>query len=448
VLSWSCQRLDQDAARAFGLLGHHPGPDFDGYAAAALTGTTHAGACLLLDQLASAYLIQPAAQGRYGMHDLLRAYARDRNASDEPRRAALSRLFDYYLLTASAAADTLFAARWQEPRRPPSGARAPLTGSQQSARAWLDAELGNLLAAIAVMADDGWPGQAVRLAAAVFPYLESFGRTCEAISAQRQAIRASRVADDNAGQAAALGNLGYIFLMQGRYQPAASHFQRAITLFRETGDRKGEATALGNLAVIDRRLGRYEQAARRQLQALVLYRQVGDQWGEALTLTRLGGVHRRLGHFCEAENHLRQALALSRLAGDPTGEAEALTRLGVVELDLGRARQALDHHQRAAALFRHNKAPRGEAEALNGLGEAYLALGRPQETLRHHAAACELTEQAGGLNERARAHHGLAKAHQAVGSQEQARCHFGTAMNLYAQLGAPEAEQIRVQLLG
>ena len=38
VFSWSVRHLDDEAARAFRLLGLHPGADFDAYAAAALTG--------------------------------------------------------------------------------------------------------------------------------------------------------------------------------------------------------------------------------------------------------------------------------------------------------------------------------------------------------------------------------------------------------------------------
>ena len=40
VFSWSYRHLDASTARAFRLLGLHPGPDFDSYAAAALTGTS------------------------------------------------------------------------------------------------------------------------------------------------------------------------------------------------------------------------------------------------------------------------------------------------------------------------------------------------------------------------------------------------------------------------
>jgi hypothetical protein len=80
VFSWSYRHLPAQAARAFRLLGLYPGSDLDPQAAAALTDTSVDGARQLLDLLARAHLIQPARRhasdtSRYGMHDLLRAYA-------------------------------------------------------------------------------------------------------------------------------------------------------------------------------------------------------------------------------------------------------------------------------------------------------------------------------------------------------------------------------------
>ena len=87
----------------------HPGPTFDRYAAAALTGTTLPQAGQLLNQLAHAHLIQPTAPGRHGLHDLVRSYARELAAGDgaDEGRAALARLFDYYLHTAGTAMNQL-----------------------------------------------------------------------------------------------------------------------------------------------------------------------------------------------------------------------------------------------------------------------------------------------------------------------------------------------------
>jgi DNA-binding SARP family transcriptional activator len=96
VFSWSYRHLGAPAARAFRLAGLHPGPDLDSYAAAALTGSTVEQADRVLDVLARAHLILAARPGRYGMHDLLRAYALELAAvhdGEGEQQAALTRLF-------------------------------------------------------------------------------------------------------------------------------------------------------------------------------------------------------------------------------------------------------------------------------------------------------------------------------------------------------------------
>jgi len=148
VFSWSYLHLPAEVARAFRLLGLHPGPDFDLYAAAALTDTSGKRAQRLLDLLARAHLVQPASPGRYGMHDLLRAYATHLVAgedSEAERQAASTRLFDHYLATAAAAMDTLVPAeQHRRPRVPPTGTPSPLVADPPEARAWLDVERATL----------------------------------------------------------------------------------------------------------------------------------------------------------------------------------------------------------------------------------------------------------------------------------------------------------------
>jgi hypothetical protein len=75
VLSWSIQHVPPDAAHLFQVLGTHPGPDWDARTAAALarTGLDHARRALEL--LARANLLHRTGRFRFGMHDLLRAYA-------------------------------------------------------------------------------------------------------------------------------------------------------------------------------------------------------------------------------------------------------------------------------------------------------------------------------------------------------------------------------------
>jgi DNA-binding MarR family transcriptional regulator len=148
VLSWSYRNLEPEQARTFRLLGLHPGRDFDPVSAAVLIDTTPARVRRLLDSMVRAHLLERTAVGRYQMHDLLRVYAADlasQEESEESQQAALERLFDFFLHTASLAMDILFP---QERDRRPTlpadgGSPAHLVDDAQAVR-WLEAERATL----------------------------------------------------------------------------------------------------------------------------------------------------------------------------------------------------------------------------------------------------------------------------------------------------------------
>src|SRR6202035_6108709 len=73
--SWSADKLSDQSARMFRLLGLHYGPDISAAAAASLAAVTPAAARTALAELTRASLLTEDAAGRVGCHDLLRAYA-------------------------------------------------------------------------------------------------------------------------------------------------------------------------------------------------------------------------------------------------------------------------------------------------------------------------------------------------------------------------------------
>jgi tetratricopeptide (TPR) repeat protein/DNA-binding XRE family transcriptional regulator len=490
VFSWSYRNLDAITARTFRLLGLHPGSDVDARAAAALAGTTVPLLGPVLDMLVRAHLLQFADPGRYRMHDLLRTYARELAAAsdtEDAQQAALTRLFDHYLCTAAAAMNVLFPS--ERHRRPDVGAvrvAIPRLADADAARAWLDAERANLVAAAAHAASHGWPGHVIGLAATLFRYLESAGhypdivainthasraardtgdraaeaealnnltivdlqqgRYTQAIGQLEQALALYRETSNQAGEARALGNLGIVLYQQGRYAQAIGYQQQALKLRRARRDRAGEANTLNNLGIIDLRQGRYAQAAGHLGQAMALYREIGDRDGEAYALSNLGDVNARQGSHRRAARHLERALALFRKASDPVGEANALTNLGTLSLLRGRYPQAGDHYRKAVNLSRKIGDQSSQAEALNGLGETLLATGRAGDARAEYDIALRLADQIGDKYQQARAYDGLARAHHAVGRSGQARSHWRKALTLYADLGTPEADQVRSRL--
>jgi tetratricopeptide (TPR) repeat protein len=490
VFSWSCRHLDADAARAFRLAGLHPGPDLEPYAVAALTGAALPQARRVLDALARAHLMSPAGPGRYGMHDLLRAYARELSAtvdSAQEQHAALTRLFDHYLHTAAAAMDILFpATSYVRPRIPRPDTPVPPLPGPAVARQWLDDERPALVAAAAHTAVHGWPGHATRLATTLSRYLTDGGHIPEAVTVFGHALGAARRTGDRAAEATTLNQIGNVDLEQGRYQQAGDHYRQALALYRAAGDRAGEARPLGNIGIVEMELGRCEQAARYQQEAAAIFRDSGDRLGEARALGNLGEARHLQGRYQEAADYCQRCVDLSREVGDRLVEAWALASLGIADLRLGRCQHAARCLQRAIAMLREMGDRRGEAESLVRLGEVYLGLGRYEhaagnfeqalaisreishrvveaEALNglgdvffrageagkaraHHTAALRLASEAGVPLEQARAHSGLARTCQADGNARQARHHWQQALARYAAIGAPEAREIRDHL--
>jgi len=483
VFSWSLRSLPVAAARTFRLLGLHPGPDFDAYAAAALAGLDVAVARRALRDLARAHLVDPAGEGRYSMHDLLHAYAAGLAAeSGDDRGVAWRRLRDHYLAAAVTAANVLYP---EEAARHPRVARpvtpAPDLTSRGAARDWLDAERACLVAVSA----RGGPRYSVPLAGALFRYLLG-GHYQEALAVHGHARNDARAAGDPAGeavallgsgtvhsrlcrhreattdltdalelfervgdavgQARALGNLGAVEQRSGRHPEAIAFHERARASFRRAGDLLGEARAVNNLGEIEVRLGHYPAAAQWHREALALHERTGDQTGLAAALTNLGEIEEKLGNFAAAAEHQLRALDVFRGIGHRSGEAWAMDGIGVAYTGLGRPHDAPAYHESALDLFREIGERDGEASALNGLGEAARAAGRPAEAGAQHTAALTVATEADVPDQLARAHLGLGRSWSELGRPEPARSHLHRALDGYAALGRPEVDDVRVAL--
>ena len=529
VFSWSYHRLPEPAAGLFRLLGLHPGRDLDGYAAAALAATDLPRTGQLVDVLVRAHLVERTPTGRLRMHDLLRAYAAEL-AGTEPapaRRAARARLLDQYLATASAAMDTLSPA--EHHRRPqvpvPDTPLAPV-GEPAAARAWLAAELPNLVATATHATAEGWPGYAGRLAVTLSYHLENgghytealaiygdalaaargqdvaaeadahhrignimvnlgrhadaaehyqralrlrrelgdaamvgrtlnnlgnlyqrWGRHAEAAEAFQEALASQRALGDRYGEAVVLCNLGDHYVSSGGpYRQALAYYERAVGLCREVDDRSGEGTTLACIAHLFTRFGRYGEAAEAAVRGLSLVREVGDRYGECYARGALGLARLGLGYGEQARADVTAALRLARAIDDRMAEWDTLAALGRVCLRTGRSGDALEHFRGALALARRSGYRSREVSSLNGIGEALRATGDPAEAAVHHATALRLAREQANVDQEARALDGLGHVRYQAGQPELAREHWRAALDRYAELGVPEADEVRRRL--
>jgi DNA-binding SARP family transcriptional activator len=195
----SYQQLPPHAARAFRLLGLHPGPDITGPAAASLTGQPPRQAQDSLHQLVEAHLLTQDQPGRYTVHDLLRCYAQqqaDQYETPASRRAARHRLLDHYLQTAYTAMTLITNGRHHFTMPAPShGVHPEQIHHADHAHAWFEADKQVLLAVLVQADQTAPPGHIWRLAAAIGSILNWRDRSREAIQVLDVGLRAAPAAN-------------------------------------------------------------------------------------------------------------------------------------------------------------------------------------------------------------------------------------------------------------
>jgi tetratricopeptide (TPR) repeat protein/transcriptional regulator with XRE-family HTH domain len=485
----SYAELTPQQQRLFRYLGLVPGPSFDGYAAAALAGTSFDQASRHLEELYSQHLVGEPAPGRFQLHDLLREHARSL-AADDPADsdAATGRLLDYYLHTALEA-DRLVPA-WDTAyrQRPVVGFRGdvpdlPMLGN---AAGWLEAERPNLHAAADHASASGRHLHAVHIPAAMAGFLRERGHWDQATALQETALTAAQRAGDRAGQAGALHELGLMRTITGDYpaavvglaqavalyadigDPAGQAFalcqlgivqswtgdypgtiagnERALTLARTCGDQRAEACALQSLGYVQQAIGDYAASAASLAAALDLYLSLGHRLGVAETLSNLGVLQTATGDYTAAGTSSHQALKIFRELGDRPQQAWVLNDLGVMQRLTGEYAAAAISHQQALDLWADLGNRLGQAEALNGLGELALRTSAASQARDQHTKALAMARVLGAAPEEARALEGLGNSHLHDGNPGQAAVYLRQALAIYQRIGTPAALRIRENL--
>ncbi|WP_307795763.1 tetratricopeptide repeat protein [Amycolatopsis sp. 195334CR] len=510
VFSWSYGHLPLDAARMFRLWGLHPGRALTVDAAAALAGTSLHEAQRLIDVLVRAHLAEELRPGRYQLHDLLRVYAAELAEDDRDALTRLFDHYVAAAALAMdldspqekhlrPEAPPLRFPDW----RPPNAQEWLETergnllavASHATRHGW--PEHVRLLSGILWKYLDlgGYHEDALMLHTHASAFAEAgertdpltliglgywrVGRSKEALSYLEEALAAARESGNRNTESYVLNTLGLVCRALGRFTDALAYLEQALELARETGDRNSEGLVLVVLGAACRGMGRYRDAARYLELALAAARETGDRTSEgyvrvnlgdvlsaqgkheqavssleeglalfAETGTRtsegyalgiLGGALRSLGRYDDALERLDQALAVSRETGGRVNEGVALKHYGDVHRELGRHDEAARCLGEALAIAREC-ADRGvESRVLTSLGSLAITRGESAEATRFFRDALEIAVETGCTGDQAYAHRGLGDA---TGERE----HWERALALFAEMGVPEADEVRTRL--
>ncbi len=371
----SLQQLDTAQRRVFRLLGVLPGDGFDAAAASALADLPPDRVEEVLEELLDAHLVQEPSPGRYRMHDLIRRYAADLAADEEPQaEAALHRVLNHYLAQAVAHEQTL-----------PSPYRAkPSPGDPAKAMAWFDLEYPNLVAcfdaAVRLGADEVVAGlpQAMRIW-----FFRHRGTDDQARLLEAAAAASGRLGRDQE-RAWMLSDLGFARAAAGRLTEALS----AYDLAEQCGPDNDLAAGLTlRIGFVRRDLGDLETAQVYFRRARELFEKIGQRGGQSQALAFDGWVTLHLGRHGDAVELAKASLAV---AGGPA-RITGLVTLGLA-LAPDQPAESLRTLKDALQLAEQHDLRHNQAWCHNYLGVALRVMGSPEEALEHHRRAFELLE--------------------------------------------------------
>jgi tetratricopeptide (TPR) repeat protein len=447
-LDLSFQLLDADEQSALRLLALPQVPDFAPWFAAAVLGTTVADAEDRLERLVESRLLacDPSAggqDGRYRFHHLIRIYAGERAAAEEPadqREVSLTRAAALCLTMADELRQGL---RRTVPKpssdRRPGWRPADLDLAQWSDRpfAWFESERPVLIGVIRQLAAADHASLAWDLATSLDGFLDQRGWLDDWYAGHTAALAAARRGGEVRGTAWVLRSLGELMLRSDRYDEAVADLREAAEIFRRLGDHVDEAHALRILSAASRNLGNYPEALRVARAAVAILRTDGPPSASAEAWQCLGLVHRDCGRPAAALRCFTRALTIFQQQQEPSGQSRAWSGRGTALGAMGDISGAT-HAQLQAVRFAQRAEHRLlEAYTLCRLGEHYVRIDRGADAIPQLQQGLELCRQMGDLFGEAMALCTLGEAHLLIGADDRSVELLRTALNLARELGAP-----------
>jgi predicted ATPase/DNA-binding CsgD family transcriptional regulator len=328
----------------------------------------HLGA--LVDKSLAQFGDTGAGASRYRLLETVRQYAAGRLTALGPAAAHAARMAhrNYYLALAEAAAPHLVAADQAE---------------------WLDrldAELGNLRAAIAFSLTEADMEPGLRLAASLRAFWLARGHAAEGAGVLRALLGLPAAQGATLPRARALAAAARLLQHTGGYPIAEDYCEEALTIARTVGDEYLVADLLFIRAMVLLRQGQRDAALPLIEQGLGLARRLGE-----LHLTARLLSARSYATYAEEEDHAgavrdtAEALWLFRQAGDRLRVGALVGNLGYYELSAGDLDAARRHLAESLDIARalndrqgvvHETFNLGLAEHLDGSPDAAEALFR------------------------------------------------------------------------
>jgi len=437
-------RQSAPARRLFRLMSLAPGHAVSLGAAAALADLPTADAVPLVEALAEAHLLERCGPDRYTFHDLIRLYAAERLAAEEPHRRradAVERLVDWYLAVAEAANEVLTphhqaltaVVKW----RP---VELPFPPVPQRVRAFLDAEAANLPGVARFATEQGHHASAACLTYLLAGFFDHAGHVNDAVETSRWGLTAATRLGDPPTEWVLRSVHAAMCVFARRPLEALDHLHGVVDQAHRAGNQRAEAVAYNTMGRALRQLGRFAEAVDAYQHALPLFTAADQPVNVGMALNNIGVGYSWSGDLDRSFEWLTRALSHWRLIADQRGQARTLFCLGELHLRRGDLDAAGEALHAGFGLARELEYREIEGDTLHMLGQVDIKRGDHRSALAHLGEALSLAQRTGNRHQAAAVLTDLGLAHLRAGDVDIARQHLEAATSLRAAVPDQLAE--------
>jgi DNA-binding SARP family transcriptional activator/tetratricopeptide (TPR) repeat protein len=430
----SYRQLSSAERRFFRYLGISPCTDISAHSGAAVSGVTAEAAETVLRTLSSHHLLEETSPGKFGFHDLIRAFAAARFAAEdrEPEaRFAVGRLADYYIRAVRHANQILHEhPAGTQPVDSRQAHMTPLMSTPAAARAWLESEWGNTLRVAQYCSRHEWKRRCADLIHALGAFLVADGHWDDALAAHLMALQACRDLDDLPGAARAALDLSLISLRTGHSEEALQHAVEAADTFGVLGDKRSQADALDRVGIIHRNTARFRDALAYHREAIDIYREADDRHGMAEALVHSGAALAELGRHEEAMSSFNEALRIYCESGDLRGKGITLNNIGVAKYKQGYHKDAMRSWQDSLDIFREIGGRQNLTLLDHNMGLLHQYKGNYKAAIILYRKVLATYRAIGDLQHQAHALADIGSVYQAADQFDEALAHYEKAASV------------------
>jgi predicted ATPase/class 3 adenylate cyclase len=299
----------------------------------------------------------------------------------------------------------------------------------------LDAEHGNISAALARASSDADPVPGLRLATALRQFWKARGFLSEGIDAIKAALE--RLPEDTPPslRAEALANLANLLGEVGSGREAIALAQQAWVMADDLGDQRLAADTLGTRAFVAARQGDPEGALPLIEEGPAIARRLPDDHLTAAHLSLRAIARDMLGNHRGAVSDTAECVKLYRRVGDQRLVGGMLGNLRYGELSLGELGAALDHLTEALRIAREMNDPKGVIIATFNLGVAAYLEGQDEKAEGLFAEALSRSRRSAVKADLAYTLAGVAMTKSRLGEERQAAVLHGAVDAAFELLG-------------